>query len=586
MNLRKKLYANAVLPLVLVVSIGAVLYMTGRQVVQATAQERVAADLVKGVFELTTVADEYLLNHSERAQRQWNMKHQSLGELLSELRPSEQAEQAILARVRNEHQGIRTTFVELAANYDRGVRNQQRLAALTQKQTELSAAAANAGKSKNGPATNLGAVADISTEQDQARHEAATLRELDTRLVSQLLSKSQAMVSGGLQLARINQENVTQTERNAALAIFGFVLLTGLGISVTSILINRSVVRPIARVKQGTEIVARGNLDYRLGIRTKDEIGDLARTFDQMLDHLKNTTASRDELNRANEELKNSTSALIQSEKMASIGQMVAGVAHEINTPLAYVRSNVEIVKDQMDQTKRLMDAYDDLAQTLLHGNDEKALGEKFNRVNEMAEDYRSGNTFDETKDLLVRGLGGLDQIRELVMNLKNFSRLDRERVTGYNLNEGWDNVLLLAKPVLKSKIRIIKEYGDVPLVACSPSQINQVFLNLVSNAAQAIDEEKGGSILVKTVAAGSNVQIIVRDNGKGIAPDVLPKIFDPFFTTKKVGEGTGLGLSIARKIIEEHGGTIQAQSAVGKGTIFTITLPAAGAVAEFRKRA
>jgi signal transduction histidine kinase len=582
MNIRKKLYFNALLPLALVVSIGAVLYVTSRNVLEVTAQERIAADLIKGVFELTTVADEYLLNHSERAQRQWNMKHQSLGQLLGDLRAKEQAEDAILGRLRSEHRGIRTTFSELTANYEKAAKNQQRQTVLTQNQAELTPVPV-AGKK---PMSSNPALQEVTAELERAKREAGLLRELDTRLVNQLLSKSQAMVSGGLQLARINQNKVTETEKNAALLIFAVVLLAGLGISGTSLLINRSVVRPIAQVKQGTEIVAKGNIDYRLGMRANDEIGDLARTFDQMLDNLKQTTASRDELNRANEELKNSTSALIQSEKMASIGQMVAGVAHEINTPLAYVRSNVEIVKDQMDQTKRMVDAYDELAHALLAGTDEKALADKFSRVNEMAAEFRESNTFEEVKDLLSRGLSGLDQIRELVLNLKNFSRLDRERVTGFNLNEGLDNVLQLAKPVLKSRVKVIKEYGEIPFIACSPSQINQVFLNIISNAAQAIDEEKGGTILVKTVPMGDKVQIIIRDNGKGIPPEVLPKIFDPFFTTKKVGEGTGLGLSISRKIVEEHGGIIQAQSALGKGSIFAITLPSAGAAVELRKRA
>jgi signal transduction histidine kinase len=585
MNIRKKLYLNAVLPLILVASIGAVLYVTSRHVADVTAQERVAAELVKGVFELTIVADDYLLNHSERAERQWNMKYQSLGQLLGELRSREQAQAAILARMKSEHQGILATFNELAANHQKGIKSQERQASLAQRQAELAAAAAASTNNKKVPATPNPALQEVVTEQAQAKREAAALREFDARLVGQLLAKSQAMVSGGLQLARINQDKVAQTERNAALTIFGFVLFTGLGIAATSLLINRSVVRPIARVKAGTEAVARGDLTYRLGIRTKDEIGDLARTFDQMLDNLRATTASRDELNRANEELRNSTSALIQSEKMASIGQMVAGVAHEINTPLAYVRGNVEIVKDQMDQTRQMLEAYEGLAQALLSGNDEKVLGEKFNNVNAMAAEYRNGTTAEESKDLLARGLSGLDQIRELVMNLKNFSRLDRERVSGFNLNEGLDNVLLLAKPVLKSRIKVIKEFGDITFVACSPSQVNQVFLNVITNAAQAIDAEKGGTILVKTSMAGPKVQIQIRDNGKGIPPETLPKIFDPFFTTKKVGEGTGLGLSISRKIVEEHGGTIQMQSAVGKGSLVTITLPAEGAV-ELRKRA
>jgi signal transduction histidine kinase len=249
------------------------------------------------------------------------------------------------------------------------------------------------------------------------------------------------------------------------------------------------------------------------------------------------------------------------------------------------VRGNVEIVQDQMDDMRRMLEAYDELTQALGGNGDEKTIAEKFNRVSAMAQDYSAGTTAEEAKDLLARGLSGLDQIRSLVMNLKNFSRLDRERVTGFNLNEGIDNVLMLARPVLKTRIKVVKELGQIALVACSPSQINQVFLNVITNAAQAIDAEKGGTILVKTAMAGPRVQVQIQDNGKGIAPEVLPKIFDPFFTTKKVGEGTGLGLSISRKIIEEHGGTIQMQSAVGKGSLVTIMLPAEG-VAELRKRA
>jgi len=304
-----------------------------------------------------------------------------------------------------------------------------------------------------------------------------------------------------------------------------------------------------------------------------------------MLDNLRATTASRDELTRAHQELKNSTAALVQSEKMASIGQMVAGVAHEINTPLAYVRSSVEIVKDQMPEIERLVGAYGKLTELLASGADDAQLQQQFQEVHGLASAFHANYALADSTDLLIRSLHGLDQIRELVLNLKNFSRLDRERVTEFDLNQGLDSVLLLARPVLKTRVKIVKEYGDIPFIACSPSQINQVFLNLITNAAQAIEADVGGTIAIQTRHVGDRVEVGIRDNGKGIAPDVLPRIFEPFFTTKKVGEGTGLGLSISKKIVEEHGGSIRVESALGKGTAFIVSLPAGQAMHQ-RKRA
>ena len=409
-----------------------------------------------------------------------------------------------------------------------------------------------------------------------AERELTILQELERRLVGQLLSKSQAMVSGGLQLTKISQAEVRTVERQTALVIMGFVLTLGLVMAGTSLLINRSVVKPIAKVREGTEIIAKGDLDHRLGIKSDDEIGDLSRMFDQMMDNLKTTTASRDELNKAHEELKNSTSQLIQAEKMASIGQMVAGVAHEINTPLAYVRSSVEFVRDEMPDLEKLIAAYDKLTNLLTSSGDEQALSKQFEIVTEIATAFHENHSPEESKTLLTRGIHGLDQIRELVMNLKNFSRLDRAKVADYDLNEGLDSVLLLTKPVLKNRIKVVRQYGQISPVACSPAQINQVFLNVISNAAHAIEGDEG-TILIQTRSKGEQVQVLIRDSGKGVPAESLSKIFDPFFTTKKVGEGTGLGLSIARKIMEEHGGTIKMNSVIGKGSVVTILLPTHG---------
>jgi signal transduction histidine kinase len=184
----------------------------------------------------------------------------------------------------------------------------------------------------------------------------------------------------------------------------------------------------------------------------------------------------------------------------------------------------------------------------------------------------REAATVKELGNMLGDGLHGIEQINEIVTNLKNFSRLDRSKVSRFNLNEGLDSALIIARNAVKTKT-IVKNYGDIPPVECSPSQINQVFLNLITNAAQAIPD-KTGTITLNTRQEGDQVKVEVADNGHGIARDVLPKIFDPFFTTKEIGQGTGLGLAIAYKIVTEHGGSISVQSEVEKGTVFTVTLP------------
>jgi signal transduction histidine kinase len=159
------------------------------------------------------------------------------------------------------------------------------------------------------------------------------------------------------------------------------------------------------------------------------------------------------------------------------------------------------------------------------------------------------------------------------VLNLKNFSRLDRSKISSFNLNEGLESALLLAKHELKH-LTVKKQFADIPAITCSPSQLNQVFLNLINNAAQAIESGTGELTLTTRVEDAQHVAVEIADNGKGIPPEIMSKIFDPFFTTKAVGKGTGLGLSISYKIIEQHGGKISVDSTVGKGTRFTVVLP------------
>ncbi len=284
------------------------------------------------------------------------------------------------------------------------------------------------------------------------------------------------------------------------------------------------------------------------------------------------------QLSEAYRQLKSSQAALVQSEKMASLGQMVAGVAHEINTPLGYVRNNVEMVQGVFAQLREMLGEYGSLTRMLTdEGADERTLSQLLTKLDAAAQEMEESQLLQDTEALFADTLFGADTIKELVINLRNFSRLDAAKVAEVNLNDCIDQTLVIANSVLKNKVEVIKRYSDIPRVACSPSQINQVLLNIISNAAQAIEHDQG-KLLIKTEADRDWVRISLQDNGKGIAPENLRKIFDPFFTTKPVGQGTGLGLSISYQIMQAHGGTIQAASVVGQGTRFLISLPCGGA--------
>jgi len=251
---------------------------------------------------------------------------------------------------------------------------------------------------------------------------------------------------------------------------------------------------------------------------------------------------------------------------------MVAGVAHEINTPLAYVKNSLGTVSDKLAELSGAIDNCEKLLKLLQAGNDAQGLSRQFAVVWAQVAQLKKQGVMVELGSLVKDGLYGTAQMAEIVGNLKDFSRLDRSKVTSFNLNEGVQSTLLLAKHLLKD-IVVNKHLADIPPIICSPSQVNQVFLNLVTNAAQAL-RAGDGTIELTTRPDGEGVLVEVKDNGTGIPPDVLPKIFDPFFSTKEIGKGTGLGLSICYKIVQQHGGRIDVVSKPGSGTTFSVWLP------------
>lgn len=277
-------------------------------------------------------------------------------------------------------------------------------------------------------------------------------------------------------------------------------------------------------------------------------------------------------LDQAYAQLKSSQLALVQSEKMASLGQMVAGIAHEINTPLGYVKNNVTMEHELLPQAQQLMENYAAVFDSLLNGSDEEQLLAQIQAVMAQREENNVQELLGEIHALAGDSLYGIGQITELVNDLKNFSRMDAAPTDTVHLHDCIDSALNIGRNVLKHRITVVKEFGDLPAIRCAPSQLNQVFLNLFTNAAHAIDGV--GQLSIKTWCSENVVHVSVSDTGKGIADELLPRIFDPFFTTKPQGEGTGLGLAITYQIIQQHHGDIHATSRQGEGTSFHIRLP------------
>ena len=278
-------------------------------------------------------------------------------------------------------------------------------------------------------------------------------------------------------------------------------------------------------------------------------------------------------LRKALVELKESQTQLVQSEKMASLGQMVAGVAHELNTPLGYVKNNVQLLRELSAPLFELAEAQAVLGDCLNDPTcDEARLAMALDAAAEARVKAAPELLVDDFTQLFSDTLYGLEQIAELVVGLKDFARLDRAMSEQVDLNECIRSALLIARNNLKDKAEVLQQLAELPAIACAPSQINQVLLNLLNNAAQAIDGF--GRIQVKSWAEAEHVLVSIEDSGRGMSAEVQKRIFDPFFTTKAVGEGTGLGLSISFKIIQDHGGSIRVASVPGRGTRFVLRLP------------
>ncbi|MEG4210098.1 ATP-binding protein [Microcoleus sp. S13_B4] len=344
--------------------------------------------------------------------------------------------------------------------------------------------------------------------------------------------------------------------------ILGSMLISALIAATLADKTSRAIAQPLETVTNCAQQVTReSNFNLQVPITTDDEIGLLAVSFNQLIQRVSEYT----------QELKETQAQLIQTEKMSSLGQMVAGIAHEINNPVNFIGGNIDYANQYIEDLAGLVTLYQEC-----YPNPPDAILERI-------EDIELEFLREDLPKTLSSMKMGADRIREIVISMRNFSRSDDAKMKSADIHEGIDSTLVILNHRLKQGIEVIKQYGKLPALECYPAQLNQVFMNIISNAIDALEEvkkeDKGYSptIWVSTeVTADNTVTVKIRDNGPGIASASAQQIFDPFFTTKSIGKGTGLGLAISYQILAKHHGKIEVNSQIGQGTEFVITLPLA----------
>ena len=282
------------------------------------------------------------------------------------------------------------------------------------------------------------------------------------------------------------------------------------------------------------------------------------------------------EVKKAYEDLSQSEKQLMQAEKMASLGQLVAGVAHEINTPLGYITCNVDTVRLNIDELKVILSSLRLMSEVVTQKPlNTKKLGEVVKSSVLAYREIKKRNTISGIEELLKDSSYGLNEISQLVSSLKDFSRLDSSKTESVSVHTGLDTTIKICRSAIGNR-KLIRSYAsDLPNIECMPAQLNQVFMNILNNAAQATNESEG-IIEIETKTVERGIKINFKDNGHGMDEETCDRMFDPFFTTKEVNEGTGLGMSISYKIIKSHGGEISVESEPGHGTQIILLLPIA----------
>jgi signal transduction histidine kinase len=372
-------------------------------------------------------------------------------------------------------------------------------------------------------------------------------------------------------------------------------------VALFSFILGTFLTKQLKTLTKGAKLISQGDLDHQVEVKGRDEIADVAISFNTMIDALKGIRAKRDqyqreletlnteleervqlrteqlskknnELETAYEELKHTQAKLVHTEKLASLGQLAAGVAHEINNPIAFITSNLATLTEYVAAYQSLIEHYDEYVEhssELVTRSDLKDLKQKIEAI-KSKENLEYIN--DDIESLLTETIVGTNRVSKIVAGLRDFSHTDNAELELVDMNECIESTLTIANNQVKYKCKVKKELSPLPLLACNKGKMNQVLLNFIINASQSIVNE--GTITIRSIPKENEVVIEISDDGEGIKKENIDKLFDPFFTTKPIGQGTGLGLSISHGIIEEHHGYITVESEVGVGTTFQVHLP------------
>ncbi len=403
--------------------------------------------------------------------------------------------------------------------------------------------------------TTLQRLREITVPADNLSNELTTLVSGAATLLESRLAASET-------LGRVTASSVPEMAEDLRELVGGEYLLTLRTVGEARVLLNvYTLIMLLILVYFGVRL----SLNHRV----------LNRSHTLLEERVKERTQ---ELESAYDELTESQVQLVQAEKMSSLGQLVAGVVHEINTPLLYVMNNTEMTHESIVEVERDLETVKELVRALNEPDfPREKVRELLDQLRDSLDPDALSESLEEITSLTSDSKEGLEDIDALVKSLKDFSRLDRATFDRFDVRDGLEKTLLITKNLLKYGIEVERDFKEVPEILCAPSRVNQVFINLITNAAQAMDGE--GTLKIATYADGDGwVHVEVRDSGCGIPKENLEKVLDPFFTTKPVGQGTGLGLSIVRKIMDEHQGRLMIDSKEGVGTQITLSFPIEGA--------